>query len=345
MLKKVKTQNKSSKLLMAAATLTPAFATAVPQVINSPIVQNIVANADETTTTEAHNQADGISKDGKVKDVTTDTHVKDSANINDNGVGEGATSQSDRYSPVNTENSLTGNTTGNTDSESASSSSNNTSSASSQSNSSSTSSASDNTNTSSESNSPSSNASDTAKNTTTSQNSSNSDTQSDVKQVVNYINQHADPKIDMDENATLANIPANTNVQDYAKDHGFTKATKIQSGEHTLNIYYNPSTKEFMVSEDNNNKPLSLSDIMGVLNLKHNENGVTNGTSASNANNGVNTPTSVPGGVSGAFGASAGNLAQTNTNSNKNTIALSALGLTSIGLIIGLSGDKLKLKK
>ena len=340
MLNKVKNQNKGSKVLMAAATLTPMFGAALPQAINSPVVQNIVANADETSATtnkdDALNQSAGISKDGKVKDVTYDTHAKNSANINDNGVGEGGTSQTSRYSPVNTQNSLTGKT--------GSSASSNASSATSSSATSATSGASSNASSGASSNASSATSSSAASNSANSASdhqSSASDTKADTKQVVDYINQHSDPKLDMSEDATLANVPSNTKVQTYAKEHGFTQNAKVQAGQHALNVYYNPTTKQFLVSEDDQDKPLTLSQIMGVLNLKHNNASDANGNGSAFPAGGVSgTSVGLPG--SGSFGA--GGLAQTNTQGNQNGIALSALGLSSLGLMIGLSGDKLKLK-
>lgn len=343
MLNKAKNQNKGSKFLMAAATLTPMFGAALPQAINSPVVQNIVANADETganTATnkdDALNQSAGISKDGKVKDVTYDTHAKNSANINDNGVGEGGTSQTSRYSPVNTQNSLTGKT----GSSASSNASSNTSSATSSSATSGNSSNASSGVSSNASSATSSSAASNSANSASDNQSSASDTKADTKQVVDYINQHSDPKLDMSEDATLANVPANTKVQTYAKEHGFTQNAKVQAGQHALNVYYNPTTKQFLVSEDDQDKPLTLSQIMGVLNLKHNNASDANGNGSASPAGGVSgTSVGLPG--SGSFGA--GGLAQTNTQSNQNGIALSALGLLSLGLMIGLSGDKLKLK-
>ena len=340
MLNKVKNQNKGSKVLMAAATLTPMFGAALPQAINSPVVQNIVANADETSANtnkdDALNQSAGISKDGKVKDVTYDTHAKNSANINDNGVGEGGTSQTSRYSPVNTQNTLTGNTGSSASSNASSNASSATSSSATSGNSSNASSGAS----SNASSATSSSAASDSANSASDNQSSASDAQADTKQVVDYINQHSDPKLDMSENATLANVPSNTKVQTYAKEHGFTQNAKVQAGQHVLNVYYNPTTKQFLVSEDDQDKPLTLSQIMGVLNLKHNNASDANGNGSSPAGGVSGTSVGLPG--SGSFGA--GGLAQTNTQGNQNGIALSALGLSSLGLMIGLSGDKLKLK-
>lgn len=343
MLNKVKNQNKGSKVLMAAATLTPMFGAALPQAINSPVVQNIVANADETSATtnkdDALNQSAGISKDGKVKDVTYDTHAKNSANINDNGVGEGGTSQTSRYSPVNTQNSLTGKT-GSSASSNASSATSSSATSGNSSNATNSSNASSGASSNASSATSSSAVSNSANSASDNQ-SSASDTKADTKQVVDYINQHSDPKLDMSEDATLANVPANTKVQTYAKAHGFTQNAKVQAGQHALNVYYNPTTKQFLVSEDDQDKPLTLSQIMGVLNLKHNNASDANGNDSASPAGGVSgTSVGLPG--SNSFGA--GGLAQTNTQGNQNGIALSALGLSSLGLMIGLSGDKLKLK-
>lgn len=344
-----KIEHKSSKLLMTAATLTPMFATALPQVTNSPVVQSIVANADATS--EAPNQANGISKDGKTKDVTYDTHTKNSANVNDNGVGEGATSQTDRFSPVNTANSLAGVTSDSNSTNNNSATSGTSSNASSQASSQNTT---NNFGSTSASASNSNNSNKTNTNNSSQQNNNQSkatQNDADTQQIINYINQHAEETAHIASDAKLiTHFPAGVNKATQLVSHGFEQymlSVKYNGMHHSVAVFYNPQTKEFCAIESGNEQTLlSKSDLLRLFGLQSKD-GKTNNATNGNATNGTTgggSSIGLPSGAGVGGLSTSDGLAQTNTQTGNNKIALSALGLSAIGLSLGLAGDKLKIR-
>lgn len=189
------------------------------------------------------------------------------------------------------------------------------------------------------SNTTNTNASANKANNVSGQQSSQQD--ADTQQIINYINQHAEQKVNISSNAKLlTSFPVGENdAISWADDKGFDQYTVwTNNKEHFVQIYYNPQTKQFFATEDGNEHTLltkaQLLQLFG-LHSKNSTNGNTKGT------NGVLGSGSL-GGTTG--GSTAGGLAQTNTQTKQNaSILLSAIAGTAL-LGFGLTKDgKLKL--
>ena len=160
----------------------------------------------------------------------------------------------------------------------------------------------------------------------------------DTQQIINYINQHADQKVNISSDAKLlTSFPTGENdAISWAADKGFDQYTVwTNNKEHFVQIYYNPQTKQFFATEDGNEHTLltkaQLLQLFGLQSKDGNAAG-TNGVLGSGSLGGTTT------------GGSAGSLAQTNAQTKQNaSILLSAIAGTAL-LGFGLTKDgKLKL--
>ena len=163
----------------------------------------------------------------------------------------------------------------------------------------------------------------------------------DTQQIINYINQHAEQKVNIASDAKLlTSFPSGVNdTTSLVADKGFDQYTVwLNNKEHFVTIYYNPQTKQFLATEDGNEHTLltkaQLLQLFG-LNSKNNTNGNAKGT------NGVLGSGSLGGTTTGG---STGGFAQTNAQTKQNaSILLSAIAGTAL-LGFGLTKDgKLKL--
>lgn len=160
----------------------------------------------------------------------------------------------------------------------------------------------------------------------------------DTQQIINYINQHAEQKVNIASDAKLlTSFPSGANdVTSLLADKGFDQYTVwLKNKEHYVTIYYNPQTKQFLATEDGNEHTLltkaQLLQLFGLQSKDGNTTG-TNGVLGSGSLGGTTT------------GGSAGGLAQTNAQTKQNaSILLSAIAGTAL-LGFGLTKDgKLKL--
>lgn len=160
----------------------------------------------------------------------------------------------------------------------------------------------------------------------------------DTQQIINYINQHADQKVNISSDAKLlTSFPTGENdAISWAADKGFDQYTVwTNNKEHFVQIYYNPQTKQFFATEDGNEHTLltkaQLLQLFGLQSKDGNAAG-TNGVLGSGSLGGTTT------------GGSTGGLAQTNAQTKQNaSILLSAIAGTAL-LGFGLTKDgKLKL--
>lgn len=160
----------------------------------------------------------------------------------------------------------------------------------------------------------------------------------DTQQIINYINQHAEQKVNISSNAKLlTSFPVGENdAISWAADKGFDQYTVwTNNKEHFVQIYYNPQTKQFFATEDGNEHTLltkaQLLQLFGLQSKDGNTAG-TNGVLGSGSLGGTTT------------GGSTGGLAQTNAQTKQNaSILLSAIAGTAL-LGFGLTKDgKLKL--
>lgn len=172
--------------------------------------------------------------------------------------------------------------------------------------------------------------------TTTNSNSQQND--ADTQQIINAINQHAvnsNDKLPSDAKL-LEQVPANT--------QGFNSfsvqvSQKDGNGQITykhLNVHYNPTSKQFFVTEQGQNTALTKAQLLQLFGLQSKDG---NGGSANTANGVAGSNN-----LGGTTSSSAGGLAQTNTQTKQNaSILLSAIvGTATLGL--GLTKDgKLKL--
>lgn len=160
----------------------------------------------------------------------------------------------------------------------------------------------------------------------------------DTQQIINYINQHAEQKVNISSNAKLlTSFPAGENdAISWAANKGFDQYTVwTNNKEHFVQVYYNPQTKQFFATEDGNEHTLltkaQLLQLFGLQSKDDNTAG-TNGVLGSGSLGGTTT------------GGSTGGLAQTNAQTKQNaSILLSAIAGTAL-LGFGLTKDgKLKL--
>lgn len=160
----------------------------------------------------------------------------------------------------------------------------------------------------------------------------------DTQQIINYINQHAEQKVNISSNAKLlTSFPAGENdAISWAANKGFDQYTVwTNNKEHFVQVYYNPQTKQFFATEDGNEHTLltkaQLLQLFGLQSKDGNTAG-TNGVLGSGSLGGTTT------------GGSTGGLAQTNAQTKQNaSILLSAIAGTAL-LGFGLTKDgKLKL--
>ena len=168
-------------------------------------------------------------------------------------------------------------------------------------------------------------------------NQQSSQQDADTQQIINYINQHAEQKVNIASDAKLlTSFPAGENdAISWAANKGFDQYTVwTKDKAHFVDIYYNPQTKQFFATEDSNEHTLltkaQLLQLFGLQSKDGNAAG-TNGVLGS-------------GSLGGTPGSATGGLAQTNVQTKQNvSILLSAIAGTAI-LGFGLTKDgKLKL--
>lgn len=169
-------------------------------------------------------------------------------------------------------------------------------------------------------------------------NQQSSQQDADTQQIINYVNQHADQKVNIASDAKLlTSFPAGENdAISWASNKGFDQYTVwTKDKAHWVEIYYNPQTKQFFATEDGNEHTLltkpQLLQLFG-LQSKDGNNAGNKGVLGSGSLGGTTT------------GGSTGGLAQTNTQTKQNaSILLSAIAGTAL-LGFGLTKDgKLKL--
>lgn len=201
--------------------------------------------------------------------------------------------------------------------------------------SSSTSSTNNGSNTNHGSNTANTNASANKTNNGNGQQSSQQD--ADTQQIINYINQHAEQKVNIPSDAKLlTSFPTGENdAISWAANKGFDQYTVwTKDKAHFVDVYYNPQTKQFFATEDGNEHTLlTKPQLLQLFGLQ-----------SKDGNNAGNKGVVGSGSLGGTTGGSTGGLAQTNVQTKRNASILLSSIVGSAVLGFGLTKDgKLKL--